>query len=234
MSLAPKNVSREELGDSYSDRLYRWVWNRVMGDIGAVPTPGVPRVQLRNVIFVNSPSQQQRFMAAVGVLGVPPSLPAATAGPSESAVVLERLCREHQFLRKYKNRVALMMHVTDDFRERVILSCGFSMELNTEETIVGQGIVFTSDHRHAISQFCNKRFVSVGRVCVVFSWVAIGKPCLVREYTKNRQADCTTHFALTHNGTSITPQGDTPILVSFEPELCCPFAVAEMDLKRNE
>ena len=64
----PPNISREDLTDSYSDRLYLYVWNRVMDT--AEPTAGVPGVQLRNVTFVNNPTQLRRFTATVGELDV--------------------------------------------------------------------------------------------------------------------------------------------------------------------
>ena len=239
----PKNVSRADLGDSYSDRLYRWVWNKVM-DLGAVPKAGDPGVQLRNVIFVNNPSLLQQFTAAVGKLGVSHPPQAAASHPSDlEAAMLESLCTEHPFLRNNKakhpflenneGRIALMMHLTDDLKERVILSCGFSMELNKEECAIGRGIAFTSNHRYAISQFRDDRFLGLGRVCVLFSWVAIGQPYFVRQYMHNRQPGYATHFGLTHNGGFHAVNGaelDSPVVVSFEPELCCPFAVAELDL----
>ena len=229
----PKTISREDLGDSYSDRLYLWVWNRVM-DIGAVPTAAVPGVQLRNVIFVNNPTQLKRFIDAVGKLDVShPPQAAAASPPSALEAAMKSLCTEHPFLQDNKGRIALMMHITSDDKERVILSCGFSMELNKEESPVGHGIVFTSDHRHAVVQYCQERFIGVGKACVIFSWVAMGEPYFVHEYTKNPQPRHVAHFALTRNGTSFSADGaklDTPVVVSFEPELCCPFAVAELDL----
>ena len=149
--------------------------------------------------------------------------------------MLDSLCAEHPFLRNNKARIALMMHVTSDDKERVILSCGFSMELNKEVSPVGNGIVFTSSHRYAFSQFSDERFLGVGRVCVLFSWVAIGEPYFVRQYAESQQQPgYATHFGVTRNGGFPTLQGaelDSPVVVSFRPELCCPFAVAEVDLK---
>ena len=223
-------MPRNELGTSFSDRLYGWVWDKLM-EGGAVPTTAIP-VQLKNVIFVNNPSLMQRFRNAVERLDAPNNWPECP-----EASKLKSVCSEHDFLFCLKTRVALMMHSTDDYRERVILSCGFSSELNEDEPAagIGRGISFTSNPEYAKSILAD-RFKTVGakvfergKGCIILSWVAIGKPFFTQAPVPGRQAGCTTHFALTRNGSSIAPQGDTPILVSFEPELCCPFAVAEFD-----
>ena len=219
----PETMPRKVLGSmnsnrriSYSGSLYRWVRDRLGCDSN--PRGAAPRVQLKSVTFVNNPSLVQQFMDGVKKLGAPHDWPSCAA-----ASKLDSLCREFPFLGPYKSRIALMMHVTDDYKERVILSHGFSMELNAEDTqVIGKGVVFTSNPECAKAAGTKQK--------IIFSWVAIGEPYFVQERVLLRQPRCTTHFALTHNGVSIYRQGETPILVSFEPQLCCPFAVAELDI----
>ena len=227
----PQITTRQSLGNSYSDGLYGWVWDKLMR--GAVPTTGVP-VQLNNISFVNNPSMMQRFRAAVEKLNVPNNWMSCP-----EASKLENVCSEHEFLFCLKTRVALMMHATDDCRERAILSCGFSMELNAEETAIAKGIAFTSNAEYAKGILANRfktvgaRVFEQGKGCIIFSWVAIGAPYFAYRQVLHRQGGCTTHFALTHCGLlqSLPIAAlETPILVSFEPELCCPFAVAEFDV----
>ena len=227
----PTTLPRGSLGSSYSDKWYRWVWDSLGPD--TKPTAALPGVQLRNIIFVNNPSMMQDFRAAVEKLDVPNDWPACPV-----ASMLESVCSEHEFLFSLKSRVALVMHVTDDYRECAILSCGFSA-INAEDTDIGKGIPFTSDAEYAKGNIAD-RFKAVGATsnalgsgCIVLSWVAIGKPYFTQKLVSGRQAGYTTHFALTNNGRFVTVNGatlDTPILVSFEPELCCPFAVCEFDL----
>ena len=229
----PVTIPRILLGNSYSDGLYGWVWDKLMGS-SAVPTAAIP-VQLKNVIFVNNPSLMQRFRAAVETLDVPNDWPKCPEASN-----LNDICSEHEFLFCLKTRVALMMHATDDYKERVILSCGFSPELNEDDTAagIGRGIAFTCNPDFAKGILADRfnhvgaKVFERGKGCIILSWVAIGKPYFTQGPVPGRQAGCTTHFALTHNGGFATVNGatlDTPLLVSFEPELCCPFAVAEFD-----
>ena len=231
------SIPREGLGTSYSDKLYGWLWDKLM-ERGSEPTASVPGVQLKNIIFVDNPSMMQRFRAAVEKLDATDEW-----APCPEAFKLDSLCGEFPFLSKYKSRVALMMHATDDHRERVILSCGFSMELNAEDYAVGKGIAFTSNAEYAKAILLD-RFSTVGsqciergKGCITFSWVAIGKPHFTQTPTIERQAGCTTHFGLTHNGkfdsVSAIEKRETPILIAFEPSLCIPFAVAEIDLVKH-
>ena len=171
----PLCTTREPLGNSYSAGLYGWVWDKLM-EGGDVPTAAVP-VQLKNVIFVDNPSLMQRFRAAVEKLNVPNrwmSCPAASK--------LKDVCSEHELQFSLKTRVALMMHVTDDFRERVIMSCGFSMELNAEETAIARGIAFTSNAEYAKGILADRslpvgaKVFEQGKGHIIFSWVAIGTP----------------------------------------------------------
>ena len=200
-----RSMSRNVLGSSYSDRLYRWMWDRL--------GPTAPGVQLKNVVFINNPSLMQHFRAAIEQLNV-----ADNWRECPEASKLDSLCGEFRFLSAYKSRIALVIHLTDDEKERAILSCGFSMERNSDDTIVGKGITFT----------CNAEYAKASSLSIIFSWVAIGNPYFPQTQVTDRHAECTTHFGLTQNWTSFSPQGNTPILISFEPALCCPFAVAEL------
>ena len=275
-------------GNSYSDRMYGWVWDQFMKPKPVVPgvhldyfddPAATGKINLLNVIFIDNPSLMQRFTAAVEKTGGVPNWP-----PCAAASKLNSLCSEREFLFSHP-RVALMMHVPNEKTDRVILSCGFSMKLNAESTIVGNGIAFTSNPEFA-KEILSLRFKNEPRPAaraenagaeppaaaehggaepaaaaepanaedaganpagvkparavfykrptksIIFSWVAIGNPYFAQQQVTDRQPGCTTHFALTHNGGFAVLNGavlDTPILVSFEPELCCPFAVAEFE-----
>ena len=221
----PQTVSREGLGSSYSERMYGWVWDKLT-DRDTNPTPAAPGIQLRNIIFVNNPSMMQRFRTAVEILDVTNEWPSGT-----EASMLESVCSEHEFFFSLKTRIALMMHATDDYRERIILSCGFSTELNGDDNGYRKGIEFTTYANYAISKLQQEgRMHGMGNLCITFAWVAIGKPHFTQLVRTDRPATCTTVFGLTQNGVEDS-KGNTPILVSFEPELCCPFAVAEFDIR---
>ena len=234
----PENISRVSLRDSYSDMLYGWLWDKLMGRDAEPPT-AILAVQLRNIIFVNNPLMMQRFRDAVEKLDVTSdwsSCPEASKLEREAASKLESLCSEFNFASKYKSRIALMMHVTDDHRERVILSCGFSMALNGDDNGYRNGIEFTSDTNYAIWVLQNgsREYAFTGNMCITFSWVAIGNPHFTRLVLNDRPSACTTLFGLTNNGLPAVQEDgaapNTPLLFSFAPELCCPFAVAEFDV----
>ena len=196
----PLCTTRESLGNSYSAKLYGFVWDKLM-EGGAKPTSGVPGVQLKSISFVDNPSMMQRFRAAVENLDVPNDWL-----PSPEASRLESVCSEHEFLFCLKTRIALMMHVTDDDRERIILSCGFSMELNAEETAIARGIAFTSNAEYAKGILADRfhrvgaKVIARGKGHIIFSWVAIGAPYFTHRQVLDRKAGYTTHYVLTHYG----------------------------------
>ena len=220
---------RNRLLWSYSNKMYGWV-RELFDD----PTAEVmQKICFKQVGFINNVELMQRFTLAFEALDVTNNWPECP-----EAFKLETLCSEHDFLFCLRPRMALMMYVPDDDNmERAILSCGFSMGLNAVETIIGTGIPFTSNPVYAKAMLAGHppqpapagANFNQGTRSVILSWVAIGEPYFPEENVPVRQPGCTTHFALTNNWTTISPQGDTPLLVSFEPKLCCPFAVAEFD-----
>eukprot|EP00759_Apiculatamorpha_spiralis_P029038 PhF_6_TR31433/c0_g1_i1/m.46104 len=218
------------------DLLYRYI------DIG-------PKTQrLQRVIAIDNPRLRAQFLDALKTVD---AMSLEWDFPPEE-LELTNILKASLPVTPYKNaRPVLAFHGTHDLSEDVICAEGFRTEFlgkNTGNTgWYGAGNYFTTFPTYARYYAPDSRVkdasVIAGEICLVLSWVIIGRPKVMSQAPPHVPAGApltpgyTTHYAVTQRtrpiqekvGTTITPDGDE--IVSFHTSHSLPLFVVELSNK---
>ena len=191
-------------------------------------------VPMKRVTALRNAALQQRFEAKVAEYeqtAPPNDLVSMCQGHDAELHELQKhTSRFPHISQKYpKSHVALLFHVMEDLKERVMVDDGFHMHLHSARCEIGAGLLFTGNATLAAVDCANRQKAhapgQAGNSCVVVCWVALGSVHVVPMGTPDSHGvTTTTKYGFLPGGAKF---GDYAI--SSCPELCHPLMLVELD-----